>query len=64
MTTIIDVSEGPHLTRKYEITADRYNGMPQGETVVANPDDPSVKRAVRDRALKLLDEPAYEDDTD
>lgn len=59
---IIDVSEGPHLTRKYEILAERYNGMPRGETVVANPDDPTVKRAVSERALKLLKEPAYEDD--
>jgi hypothetical protein len=59
---IIDVSEGPHLTRKYEITTESFKGMPRGDTVVMSPDDPTVKRALKEGALRLMNEPAYEDD--
>lgn len=61
---MIDVSEGPHLTRKYEILSESFKGLPRGDTVVMNPDDPTVKRALSEGALRLMDEPAYENDAD
>jgi hypothetical protein len=61
---VIDVSEGPIESRKYEILAESFNGLPRGDTVVLNPEHPMVKRALSERALRLMDEPAYENDAD
>lgn len=59
---MVDVSEGPIEARKYEILAESFNGLPRGDTVVLNPEHPMVKRAVNERAIRLMNEPASEDD--
>lgn len=48
--------------RKYEIIADEYRGKPRGETIILDANHPMVIRGLKDRAIRLLDEPAYTDD--
>lgn len=64
MTEVIDLSEGPYdFPRKYEvITEDGYYGRPKGETLVYDESHPLIQRGLESGALRLLDEPASEDD--
>lgn len=48
--------------RKYEIIADEYYGRPKGETVVMDARHPMIVKGLKDRALRLMSEPASEDD--
>jgi len=59
----IDVSEGPYdFPQKYEVIVDEFYGRPRGETLVLDASHPLIRRGLESGALRLLDEPASEDD--
>lgn len=48
--------------RKYEVIATEYYGRPKGETLIMDGRHPMIVKGLKDRALRLMNEPASEDD--
>lgn len=64
MTGMTDVSEGPNEPRKYEIMVESFKGLPRGDTVILDKDDWAVRSGLKAGAIRLLNEPASEYDSD